>query len=292
MNAVLREATAADIPALEGFLARHSETSMFLRGNLAAHGLGHRDHRHATTYWLSGAGRIDGVIGCSNGGYLMCQAPVADASFWRSACDAVCGRKILGLTGVPAQVEAWIAALDLPSMAFSMRDVEPLYRLALDDLVDHDRAGLHLRAPVQSDMPMLNMWFEGYMQDTGLTPTGVASGSASALAFVAHPAARVLLRDGIPVAMTSLNAQLADIVQIGGVYVPPDMRGQGLAGAAVGAQLLELRETGVQTAILFAANAAAARAYVRIGFSQIGSYQVCLLRTPLTVERNADVLPS
>ena len=80
--------------------------------------------------------------------------------------------------------------------------------------------------------------------------------------------------------MTSLNAQVADTVQVGGVYVPPGMRGQGLGGAVVAAQLAELRSQGTRLAILFAANVPAARAYERIGFRHIGSYEIALLKSP------------
>lgn len=157
---LLRKASEGDVPVLERFLGSHAETSMFLRGNLEAHGIGRTDHRHGTTYWLHQRDGIVGVVACTNGGYLMCRAPNADATVWRAA----------------------------------------------------------------------------------------------------------------------------DAVQVGGVCVPPAVRGQGLGGAVVALQLAELREQGAKVAILFAANAAAARAYERIGFQQIGSYEVALLKAPIIVE--------
>lgn len=263
---------------------------MFLRGNLAAHGLGNSSHRHGTTYWVWGAPDIKGVIGCSNGGYLMCQAPDAPSGFWSAAADVLHGRSVNGITGAPTQVDAWIAALGLTKDAFSLRETEPLYCLSLDSLIASDASDLHLREPIQNDLPLLADWFEGYATDTGIAPMGGASGAASAQMFAVHSAARVLVRGGIPVAMTSLNAELDDIVQVGGVYVPPALRGQGLGGAVVATQLTELRSKGVKTAILFAASAAAARTYERIGFAHIGSYEICLLKSALTVKRNGHVL--
>lgn len=286
----LREAQNEDTPALQSFLAQHAETSMFLRGNLAAHGLGNTSHRHGTTYWIWGTPHIKGVIGCSNGGYLMCQAPNAPSGFWMAAADMLQGRSVNGITGAPAQVEAWIAALGLATGAFSLRKNEPLYRLSLDQLIPSVAPDVHLREPVQLDLPLLADWFEGYATDTGIAPMGGASGVASAQMFAVHSAARVLVREETPVAMTSLNAELDEIVQVGGVYVPPALRGQGLGGAVVAAQLTELRGKGVQTAVLFAASAAAARAYERIGFAHIGSYEICLLKSAFTVERTGHVL--
>jgi len=277
---VLRRAVQKDSVAIEAFLAQHPETSMFLRGNLAAHGLDNSEHRHGTTYWFEERGEITGIIGCTNGGYLMCQAPTAARSFWDRAAEVLLDRNIEGLTGVPAQVNAWIGALGLKSDAFSIKVTEPLYRLPLDALREPDMANLVLRKPLADDFALLMQWFDGYAQDTGIAPTDGSSGKDAAAVFTAHEAARILEQGGTPVAMTSLNAQVADTVQVGGVYVPPGMRGQGLGGAVVAAQLAELRSQGTRLAILFAANVLAARAYERIGFRHIGSYEIALLKSP------------
>ncbi|MEH6645833.1 GNAT family N-acetyltransferase [Sulfitobacter sp.] len=268
----LREAGQADAAALDAFLAQYGETSMFLRGNLVAHGLGNRWHRHGTTYWLHENEGIVGVVGYSNGGYLMCQAPDASDTFWCAAALALRGRAIAGLTGVPEQVDAWINALDLAEDAFSVRDTDPLYHLPLDYLKTHDKSGLRLRRPGPQDVQMLAEWFDGFARDTGMMPAGGMSGTMAAEVFTAHDAARILERDGTPVAMTSLNAAVGTTVQVGGVYVSPAYRGRGLGGAIVATQLLEQRRTGVEAAILFAANAIAARGYECIGFRRIGSY--------------------
>lgn len=288
-NGLLREATHADAAALDAFLAQYAETSMFLRGNLQAHGFHNREHRHGTTYWLYEPDGISAVVGCSNGGYLMCQAPDADAAFWCAASDVLAERRIEGITGVPEQVNAWADALDLAASAFSVKETEPLYKLSLDRIMMPDISGLSLRRPVASDAALLAEWFDGYARDTGITPTDGASGHAAAAVFIQHEAARILELNGLLVAMTSLNARVADIVQVGGVFVPKALRGHGLGGAVVALQLADLAQEGVQTAILFAANAAAARAYERIGFDLIGRYEIALLKSPTVIKRTRDV---
>lgn len=288
----LREAGQADAGALDAFLAQHAETSMFLRGNLVAHGLGNRSHRHGTTYWLHEDQGIVGVVGCSNGGYLMCQAPDAQVVFWKAAARALRGREIAGLTGVPEQVNAWISALGLAEDAFSVRDTDPLYHLPLHCLKAPDMPGLLLRTPGPKDAPMLAEWFDGFSRDTGMMPSGGMSGAMAAEVFTANNAARILERDGTPVAMTSLNAAVGTTVQVGGVYVAPAYRGQGFGGLIVATQLLEQRQKGVETAILFAANAIAARGYERIGFRRIGSYALAMLKAPVVIEGIHDVFPT
>jgi GNAT superfamily N-acetyltransferase len=285
----LRKADGGDATKLDAFLGQYPETSMFLRGNLASHGLDVSDHRHATTYWVHETQGIEAVVACTNGGYLMCQAPDRDAAFWDGAAAVIRGRKIAGITGVPTQVDAWVNALGLGRDQFSVKETEPLYRLGLDNLKSAELPGLHLRKPDDSDKNMLADWFDGYAQDTGIAPTDGASGDVAAAVFAAHDAARILERGGVAVAMSSLNARVAETVQIGGVYVPAALRGQGLAGAVVAAQLRELRAAGVKTAILFAANASAARAYERIGFQRVGDYEIALLKTPFEVKGSHDV---
>lgn len=289
-NAVLRIAEQGDVPALDAFLAQFAETSMFLRGNLATHGIGNTDHRHGTDYWLYEKGGIVAVVACTNGGYLMCQAPDADSTFWRVATRVLSGRQISGMTGVPHQVNAWAEALGLTRESFSVKETEPLYRLDLTQIMQPTMSGLALRKPEAGDAGMLADWFRGYADDTGITPTDGATGEVAAEVFAAHPAARILTQHGQAVAMSSLNAQVEGTVQVGGVYVSPSVRGQGFGGAVVALQLAELAKGAAHTAILFAANATAARAYERIGFCRVGSYEVAMLETPLDVKGMRDVL--
>ena len=73
---MIRKAEPSDAMAIAAFLERRIETSMFLLGNLEAHGIDNADHPHGTTFFLRETGDgITGVFGCTNGGYLMCQLP-------------------------------------------------------------------------------------------------------------------------------------------------------------------------------------------------------------------------
>jgi predicted GNAT family acetyltransferase len=85
------------------------------------------------------------------------------------------------------------------------------------------------------------------------------------------------------VAGTGFNARLPGIVQVGGVWVPPPLRRQGLARGAVALHLLEARTEGVGRAILFSASDHAARAYRSLGFREIGRFTLLLFREPQEV---------
>jgi predicted GNAT family acetyltransferase len=94
---------------------------------------------------------------------------------------------------------------------------------------------------------------------------------------------RVLLDGDQPVAMTGLDAGLPEIVLIGGVYTPPDMRGRGYARQAVALHLADLRAKGVERAVLSTDMPAAVRAYLAIGFRPIDDSALVLFRQPVTL---------
>jgi len=83
---------------------------------------------------------------------------------------------------------------------------------------------------------------------------------------------------GAPVSLSAINASLPDIVQLGGIYTPPELRGRGHAKAAVAASLVAARERGASRAVLFTKNPSAARTYEALGFRRVGDYSLVLLR--------------
>ncbi len=89
----------------------------------------------------------------------------------------------------------------------------------------------------------------------------------------------VLLDGETPVSCSVFNAMLPDIVQIGGVWTPPPLRGRGYGRSVVAGSLLAAREQGVQRAVLFAdpQNPAAKQAYLALGFRIGGDYGLVLL---------------
>lgn len=295
---MIRRAVAADIPALRGFLEAHLASSMFLLGNLEAHGLNNPTHPHGTTYFLRardvdpgvtrdadyGDQRIAGVLGFTNGGFLLCQMPGLTARGARDWAALLQGYVMAGMTGEARQVATFLPALALHRAALRMNAVEPLYALDLAALPDRLPAqGPQTRQASAADIPLLRAWFAAYMADTGTTPPGDPQSAAQDRAdrAIGSPDLHLLIEDGQPVAMAGINAAAGPAVQVGGVYVPPHRRGRGRAGQVVTGLLVARRRLGAARAILFAASDPAARAYVRIGFGRIGDYRVALLAMPL-----------
>lgn len=82
-----------------------------------------------------------------------------------------------------------------------------------------------------------------------------------------------------PVAMSSFNARLEEIVQVGGVHTPMRHRGKGYARVVVAGSLMDARNAGATTGILFTeiTNTPAQRVYETLGFKKIGDYALLML---------------
>ena len=120
----VRSARSGDQPAIDAFLARYAETSMFLRANLRRHGLNDRESPRATAFWLAEESGITGVFGISNAGYVMMQAPGASPGLFSAFAHEIAGCEVKGLTGVPDQVAKAKRALGLDAAAVERRDTQ------------------------------------------------------------------------------------------------------------------------------------------------------------------------
>ncbi len=271
----MRLATDADISRIEAHLTNHIETSVFPLANLRAHGL-NSDALRGMTFWIDDLG----VLGVSNEGMVMPQRP--DATDWSDAVAPIRGRLIKGVIGDTKQARAILDALNLSGQPTNLDEDEPCYRLSLCDLKVPDGPG-QLIKPDTGFFDVMVRWRSAYHQEV----LGTSAKNSHKMAqtdvegFLAKGSHRILSIDGQPAGMTGFNATLPDLVQIGGVYTPPEKRGRGIARRAVALHLKEAREDGVTSAILFAVSPAAQRAYEALGFRQIGSFTLTIFRNPV-----------
>lgn len=273
---VWREVTERDLTWMEDFLRGHMQSSMFFLSNLREYGLQGAEDR-AMRIWALDDGR-KGLFALSNGGMILMQAPEASEADWRAAAELCKGRALIGCLGEGAQVAAFMPLAGLDQRKMSLNEREPGYRLDLGQMRVPDCSGFTL-APLDAQYRNLAIsWRSVYHGEVLGTPAEACKEAATrdidgCLERDSH---RMLLKDGVAVSMTGFNATLPDTVQIGGVYTPPELRGQGLARRAVALHLIEARAKGVAQAILFAANEAAARAYEAIGFERNGTFSLML----------------
>jgi RimJ/RimL family protein N-acetyltransferase len=280
----IRLLTAGDEEALEAFLAAHRDSSMFLRSNVRRAGLVYEGRPLQAVYAAAvRTGRVVGVVAHCWNGMMLAQAPERAEDLAR-ACVGWSGRNVTGLAGPPADVRAARTALRLDDAAVAADEAESLYGLDLADLIVPaalSSGAVVGRPPRPEERDTLFAWRLAYDVETlGATDTPEQrTRTASFLdAQIADGNAWVAVdRDEI-VSLSAFNATLPDIVQLGGIYTPPALRGRGYAKVAVATSLLAARDRGASRAVLFTPNPNAARAYEAVGFTRQGDYALVLFR--------------
>jgi GNAT superfamily N-acetyltransferase len=281
---MIREAGPGDRAAVEALLMRQIDGAMFPLSNLRAHGLGVgdfvSDHDHATRVWVLGG---ESLVGLTRSGMLL---PLLQGQPDLSPLpDALAGLAVTGAVGPVASVRSVLDALGLARQPTWLNRDEPGFGLDLAQLRAPGVPGAALVPLTTAPRPLLVDWRTRYNIEVMGTPAAEAALHAAKHidGFLAQDSHRVLMLDGKPVAMTGFNATLPEIVQIGGVYTPPGLRGRGYARQAVALHLAEARAGGVGRAVLFAANDAAASAYRAIGFQPSLAFTLVLFAAPNTI---------
>lgn len=275
-----------DEAALETFLLRHADSSLFLRSNLRAAGLVDRGAPLQATYaaaW-TGAAIVAVAAHCWNDNLLL-QAPVHAAAVARAAVTHT-RRPVQGLLGPWEQIVAARHALGLTTAATVKNSREELFSLPLNALVVPAilaSGQVTCRRSQPADLELLAAWRVAYAQEALGEPDHPGQlDTARAAIEQAHREDRswVLDEGGQIVAYSAFNAQLPDTVQIGGVYTPPALRNRGYARAVVAGSLIVARGAGTGRAVLFAEAPAAKAAYVALGFRVVGEYGLILFPSP------------
>lgn len=273
-----------DLAQLDAFLLKHRDTSIFLRSNLDRSGLQFQPRPVHATY--VGAFREMQLIGvaahCWNG-MLLIQAEEQVEELTR-ACIQYSGRKVSGFCGPLDQTRMARAALNLATAPAAIDEDEWLYGLDLTDLVvpENLRSGaVSVRPPRPEEREILCAWRLAYDIETlgsTDTPDTRERSSRTLDSQIADGNAWIAMEHDVPVSLSAFNAALSDIVQLGGIYTPPELRGRGYAKAAVAGSLIAAKERGVSRAVLFTSNPSAARSYEAVGFRRLGDFGLVLLR--------------
>lgn len=282
----VRDLGPGDEAQVGAFLARHADSSMFLRSNLLAAGLAFRGR----TFEANWAGAFDGgtLVGVAAhawNGNLLVQAPRALPEVVRHAAHAS-RRAVDGVLGEWQQVLAARTALGLDARPIRFLSHDDLFALDLSRLVvpaalAHGRVGM--RVADEADRALITRWRSAYRVELlghpADDPELDASSAEEMAPLLAQRSCFLLEADGAPVAFSAFNAMLPDCVQVGGVYTPPGLRGQAYARAVVAGSLLAARDTGVARSILFTGqdNAFARRAYLALGYEIVGEYGILFL---------------
>lgn len=280
----IRPLSPGDEPALEAFLKGHADSSMFLRSNARAGGLEYQGKPLQADYVATFAdGRIVAVAAHCWNGMVLLQAPHPEqlAALARAAV-AHSGREVSGLSGPADQVAAARTALGLDDRPAPKFGREELFALGLADLVVPAPLAdgrWTSRSPRHDELDLVTGWRVDFMVEALHRAAGAGlRDEAAAEVRLLHDLKLdwLLLDGGRPVAFSAFNAALPDIVQVGGVWTPPELRNRGYGRTVVAGSLLDARSRGVTRAVLFAEREDAKRAYRGLGFSVVGEFGLLL----------------
>src|SRR5439155_15132869 len=214
----LRVLRPGDEVVLDAFLARHADSSMFLRSNARAAGLVDRGAPGQATYVAAlERGEIVGVAAHCWNGMVLLQAPAHVAVLAREA-GRRSGRAVAGFSGPWDQVVAARQALGLEDRGARKDSREDLYTLGLRQLVVPPAlaAGqVRCRHPEPAELDLVVRWRVDFsVEALGATdaPALETACRADALLLQERGAGWLLLDGVTPVAYSAFNAMLPEIV--------------------------------------------------------------------------------
>ncbi|MEO8181972.1 MAG: GNAT family N-acetyltransferase [Deltaproteobacteria bacterium] len=279
----------ADAALLEAFLARHRDSSMFLRSNAQRGGLEDRGQYLQATY--AGAfhdGQLVGVAAHCWNGMVLVQAPEAGLKEVVRTAAHNSRRGVIGFSGPVAQLTPARVALGLEHLPTQLEEVESLFGLQLSELIVPpalQTGQVQVRPPLPAERATLLDWRIAFdVESLGAARDEAARDGTAArhlAAQIAEGNAWVAVAAGTAVSFSAFNAVLPDIVQLGGIFTPPEQRGHGYARASVAGSLLAAQQRGATRAVLFTKNPNAVRSYEAVGFRRIGEYGLVLLAPPV-----------
>ncbi|MES2318053.1 MAG: GNAT family N-acetyltransferase [Pseudomonadota bacterium] len=261
-----------EIAELDAFLALHAHSSLYLRAELR-HATGHSNFAIARL-----RGRIVATAAQVASGMLVLQAPVAARAVAAMVLRST-GRRLAGFFGPLHQVQAARQEMGLADVPLLKDSAEDLFALALPALrLPPVLAENPVRCRVagEADVELLVAWRYAFRHATLKDAEGaqLERKSRADIAALLPSGCLFLLEGPEPLACCSFNARLPDTVQIGNVWTPPHLRGNGYGRGVVAGALAIARDAGVTKAILSTGrqNLAAQAAYRAIGFQLIGDY--------------------
>lgn len=275
-----------DAPAFESFLSTRVDSSLFLLANARRAGFSDRGRAFEGTY--AGAfedGHLAAVAAHFWNGFVAVQAPHHLEAVLEKAVGAS-GRAVSGLTGPHDQVVAARRILRADLRPAAVEAPEGLFGLDLSDLKVPEfvaSGAMRCRRPREDELDLLQQWRSAYRREALGEPAGsenvrLAGDDIRTLHGSDSHFVLEAIGQSAPIAYSAFNARLPEIVQVGGVWTPPDARGRGYARAVVAGSLLEVQAEGAVRAVLFTENPAARRAYEALGFQRVGEYGLVIFR--------------
>jgi predicted GNAT family acetyltransferase len=190
------------------------------------------------------------------------------------------GRRSSSILGESDQVlDLWQGMETYWGKARAVRENQPFLHIDSDPVCARD---VRVRRVVASELDLLfPACVDMFTEEVGVSPIAnggehqyrrrIAEVIDSGMAFAVIEAGRVLFK-------AEVGFSTEKIAQLQGVWVNPDVRGQGLAGPALASAIVEIRASCAQTVTLYVNdfNIPARKTYEQVGFKQVATYATVL----------------
>lgn len=266
----------ADLPAVREWLAADPVAGCLIATRVDRAGTDPK--RLGGELWGYGEERLTGV--CLSGANLI---PLSDdPAAWAVFADRALqqGRQCSSIVGPQPAVEAmWARLAERWGPARELRPCQPLLALSRPPSVAPDPDVRRVRSDELDQLMPASVAM--FTEEIGVSPLGSDGGRgyrARVRELIEGGRAFARIEDGEVVFKAELGALSSGAAQIQGVWIPPQLRGRGLAapGVAAVAALTVPRLAPVISLYVNEHNDAALRAYHRVGFEPVGTFMTVL----------------
>ena len=268
-----------DLPQARALLDADPVTNVFVAARVEAVGLDSwRLGSEVWGYGSSGSGRIEAL--CYNGANLV---PVnASVEAARAFADRARrqGRRCSSIVGpVDAVEELWNGVRGQWGMPREVRERQPLLATSSPPAIEPD-PGVRRVRPDEIDI-FLPACVAMYTEEVGVSPNAGGSAAlyrARVQESIAQGRAFARIERGRVLYKAEIGAATRAACQLQGVWVDPELRGQGLGATGTAAVVQEALATVAPIVSLYVNdfNTTARAAYRRVGFDEVGTFMSVL----------------
>ena len=276
-SATLRVLRAEDLPAVHEVLSRDPVADVFVASRVEAVGLD--PARLGGEMWgYAVDGRLESL--CHAGANLVPVQAGSDAVRAFAERARRQGRRCASVVGERAAVgELWRELEGSWGPAREVRDPQPVMALTGPPLVAPDPLVRRVR-PEELDV-LVPSCVAMFTEEVGVSPLGTDSGASYRMRvaeLIRHGHAFARIEDGRVLFKAEIGSVSSAACQVQGVWVPPDLRGRGLAspGMAAVAAIAAVEVAPTVSLYVNEFNEAARSTYRRVGFRDVGAFMSVL----------------